>query len=61
MNKSTGVAVIVFVLGWSIVVPLVCIWAVNTLFGTAIPFTFTTWLAAAILSTVVSGSGARKE
>ena len=33
-----------------IAIPFALIWAVNTLFATAIPATFTTWAAALILS-----------
>jgi hypothetical protein len=35
--------------------PLAYIWSVNTLFATTIPFTFDTWAASFILSSVVSG------
>jgi hypothetical protein len=37
--------------------PLACIWSVNTLFATTIPYTFDTWVSAFILSSVVSGQG----
>jgi hypothetical protein len=42
--------------------PLAIIWALNTLFGFGIGFTFKTWLAAFILGGVVStpGSSSRK-
>jgi hypothetical protein len=43
-----------------IVVPLAVIWALNTLFGLAIPVAFDTWLAVAILAAVVSPSSSRK-
>lgn len=32
-----------------IIAPLATIWALNTLFGLVIPFTFETWLAALVL------------
>lgn len=34
--------------------PFLTIWAVNVLFGTAIPFTLKTWFASLILSGAVS-------
>ena len=41
-----------------IVAPLATIWALNTLFPTlAIPLSFDTWMAAFLLSAVVSGQG----
>lgn len=36
--------------------PLVAIWSINTLFGTNIPYTFWTWLAALILYTSFQGT-----
>jgi hypothetical protein len=40
--------------------PLVTIWAVNTLFELAIPYTFKTWLASLILGMIVSGGQRNK-
>ena len=41
-----------------IVAPLATIWALNTLFpALAIPLSFDTWMAAFLLSAVVSGQG----
>ncbi len=37
--------------------PLAAIWSLNTLFALTIPFAFATWLAAFVLSAVISGSG----
>lgn len=37
--------ILLFVLFW----PIAAIWAINTLFGTAIPMSFKTWLAAVVL------------
>ena len=37
--------ILLFVLFW----PIAAIWALNTLFGTAIPMSFKTWLAAVVL------------
>ena len=42
-----------------IVMPMAAIWAVNTLFGTMIPYTFKTWLASLILGSIVGSSSAR--
>ena len=55
-NVKTGFAVLgVLVALFLILVvsPLAAIWAVNTLFGTGIPFTFSTWLASAVLVVVI--------
>ena len=37
--------------------PFAAIWAVNTLFGTVIAFTFKTWCASLILGGVMGGAG----
>jgi len=37
-------------------IPLVPIWAINTLFGTDIPFTFMTWLASFCLTAMFNGA-----
>lgn len=46
---------VVFVLAMIIFGPFVTIWAVNTIFGTTIAFTFKTWLAAIWLQMVTFG------
>jgi hypothetical protein len=38
-----------------ILMPLAGIWALDTLFGLSIPYTFQTWLAAFLLFSLVSG------
>lgn len=40
--------------------PLISIWSVNTLFGTAIPFNLATWFGAAWLSAIVYGAQAAR-
>lgn len=50
-------AVIAFVATVIILLPIATIWSLNTLFSLAIPITFDTWLAAFVLSAVVSGTG----
>jgi len=40
------------------VIPFGIIWSLNTLFYTEIPYTWETWAAATILSTIVYGSSA---
>ena len=40
-------------------IPFVNIWAVNTLFGTGIGYTWSTWFASLILSALVSGNAAK--
>lgn len=42
---------------WILLAPFGIIWSVNTLFGTAIPITASTYSAAVILSLLLSGSG----
>jgi hypothetical protein len=53
---------IVFIIGLAVVVfvvwPFCCIWAVNTLFGTEIPFNELTWIAAVILLTTIASKRA---
>jgi hypothetical protein len=44
------VGIVVLCLGF---LPLATIWALNTLFGLAIAYTFKTWLAALVLAAVV--------
>lgn len=39
------IALIFSMLAFAILWPLALAWAINTLFGTAIPLTFTTWVA----------------
>lgn len=51
----TSVLVILLVVGLVIAIPLVAIWAINTLFLTAIPITFYTWVAAFFLIMVIQG------
>lgn len=53
MVRIVGIIIIAILMVW--LAPLAAIWSINTLFGTAIPFTFDTWCAALILSSVVSG------
>lgn len=49
---------IAFVIFLVAVAPLATIWSLNTLFPSlAIPLSFDTWMAAFILSAVVSGQG----
>ncbi len=37
--------------------PLCTIWAFNTLFSLSIAYTFETWIASIILTSIVSGNG----
>lgn len=47
---------LVLIIAIVVVGPFVTIWALNTLFGFKIAFTFWTWLASAWLSAVVGGT-----
>jgi hypothetical protein len=40
--------------------PSLAIWALNTLFGTAIPYTRETWIAALVLMFIVGGQARRR-
>ncbi|MDR0701308.1 MAG: hypothetical protein LBF61_02695 [Azoarcus sp.] len=48
-DKSGRIVLIFIALGAYAFAPAVLIWAINTLFATAIPFNFWTWLAAFLL------------
>lgn len=54
MYKSLYIMLIVCVL--IICVPFITIWSINTLFLTEIPYNSNTWLAAAILSSIMFGN-----
>jgi len=47
--KALSVTFVIAVLALLLFWPFALIWAVNTLFGTAIAYTFWTWLAAFIM------------
>ena len=57
-KKSEMTYFILFVLAVSFVLlfPYAVIWSINTLFGLVIPYTWQTWLASFVLTSVVSGS-----
>ena len=52
----TAVILIGIVVLCIVFVPLAGIWALNTLFGLAIAYTFKTWLAALVLAGIVGGT-----
>ena len=54
-----GVSIgLIIIIGLAVLLPILYIWALNTLFpALAIPLTFDTWCAAFLLSAVVSGQG----
>jgi hypothetical protein len=53
---EAGLVVLVAILAVLVIVfaPLVTIWALNTLFALAIPYTFKTWLATTLLTMVLT-------
>ena len=59
MNTSAVVITSILVIVLIIFGPLAIIWALNTLFGLTIAYTFHTWLAALLLSGAVVGNGAK--
>lgn len=58
-DKFTGLGIIagvILVVALVILGPLAVIWALNTLFGLGIAYTFWTWLAVLVLSGTISSS-----
>lgn len=53
MSKVVLIVIFAGLVLW--LAPLASIWSINTLFGTTIPFTFSTWAASLILGSVVGG------
>lgn len=51
------IAVLIAVVLW----PLAIVWALNTLFGLTIAYTFWTWLAALVLVSAITSSTSKKE
>ena len=56
MSTAELILVLLIVLALVIIMPLAVIWSVNTLFGTAIAYTFKTWAASLILGGTVGGA-----
>jgi hypothetical protein len=52
----TVFALVIGVVGLVILWPLVIAWAINAVFGTAISYTFKTWIAMLILLLAVNGA-----
>ncbi len=50
MKNLTKAGIVVFLITWIILWPLAAIWAVNTLFGFTIAYTFWNWLAVVVLT-----------
>ena len=48
--KALGFGLVVFLIVWIALWPLAAIWAVNTLFGFTIAYTFWNWLAVVVLT-----------
>jgi hypothetical protein len=48
--KTLGFGIILFLITWICLWPLAAIWAVNTLFGFTIAYTFWNWLAVVVLT-----------
>jgi len=58
-NVALGGAVIGIILFWigmMIFWPIIVIWAMNTLFGFSIAYTFTNWIASLVLCATVKAS-----
>jgi len=49
VNQFFAIGLIIFALVFG---PLITIWALNTLFPLAIPYSFTTWSAVVVLSSL---------
>ena len=52
---------IAFTLAWIIFWPFAVIWALNTLFGLGIGYTFWTWLAVLVVNLTISGARVKSE
>ena len=48
--------VLLMVVCFVLLFPYAVVWSLNTLFGLMIPYTWQTWLASFVLTSVVSGS-----
>ena len=59
--KTLGLGIFLFLITWIILWPLAAIWAVNTLFGFTIAYTFWNWLAVVVLTAFFGKSHARVE
>ena len=46
---SVGIGAVILAIAYISLMPFAIIWALNTLFGFAIPFDFWTWLSAFVL------------
>lgn len=55
-SKAAVILVALAVVAVVVFGPIASIWAVNALFGTAIPFTLKTWAAALVLTSIVGGN-----
>jgi len=51
------IGIILFLIGMMIFWPIIVIWAMNTLFGFSIAYTFTNWIASLVLCATVTASG----
>ena len=62
-GTTTGAAALSFiallVVALIVIGPLASIWAVNTLFGTAIEYSFTNWMATAWLHILLTGTAVK--
>lgn len=59
-SAGAGLLLVILVVAMIIGFPLVAIWAVNTLFGTTIAYTFTNWFAMLFLGAYFGGSRTSK-
>ena len=59
--KALGIGIIMFLIVWIILWPLAAIWAVNTLFGFTIAYTFWNWLAVVVLTAFFGKSHVKVE
>ena len=59
INSTGGVILAVFgilvVISWALVFPLIVIWALNLLFGLAIPHSLLSYLAVSVLLMAIGG------
>lgn len=61
MDSWNDVAIIAVLVILVIIAPLCTIWAINTLFGLGIAYTGKTWLAALVLTTILSSASRKRK
>ncbi len=61
MTRTLIVGITVLIVVLVVAGPLLTLWALNTLFPLAIPYSLKTWLAALLLGFLLSGSASNRK